>query len=565
MNVKAIYITRFLKYLRHIEEVYKDNLKMHFCTYMPLISLEGTEIMAAKAKVLTENKFNSDYIVEQLIEDVQCSKRKYFSRNEQISVLKSLIEAAESRLFLCTRENSRENLFILQQMLEYNFHLSTIFIKRNSDIFSSEEIGEPFFKEIIRTLEYHENFGVFTANLDNAKAEISNLLANDKQAIQKAIGFIVSNMPGDIIVKNEMELESVFHEENISEILNSARALYKVLQMLDLVLAEKKCVIKVVKAGIDIDVKRGYQKTSLDQVERMIKNSEGKTDGIWLEKYDMYIKETFGLSFFEIERFAKQLSLDIEHGFNYRIFDEESLVEAFGFDSYRKKEIKKFFSYFVLDKSYKANSAFESEKSIRKPIIKYGEEVYGGSLLMFSIGVLTLLADIKTGTTGDISFNQKIQKDIDENRRLFEGEVARTIQETYPESKIIRKIEKISGTTAPGEMDVICFYQDIVYVFECKAPELKFTVKEEQNFLKNFTRDSKGSFHVNLSNKIDFLYNNLDVFKTELGEDNIKEIKGVFVLKYPSVALNFQESKFPIIHISQLKDIIERDLENKNL
>lgn len=116
-----------------------------------------------------------------------------------------------------------------------------IFIRRNSNAFSSEEIGEPFFKEIIKTIEIHELYGI---DLDIAKNKINSLLANDKQAIQKAISFIVSNMPEEINVQSIEKLKINFEEEKVFQILNIARALYKILQILDIVSTEKNALSK---------------------------------------------------------------------------------------------------------------------------------------------------------------------------------------------------------------------------------------------------------------------------------------------------------------------------------
>lgn len=105
MNEKIFYLAQFLKYIPHVESVYKKNLRVHFATYMSLISLDGTEVMFAQSEILTEKKLNSDHIIEQLIEESHCNKRKYFSRDEQISVLEALIKAGENRLYSFVKED----------------------------------------------------------------------------------------------------------------------------------------------------------------------------------------------------------------------------------------------------------------------------------------------------------------------------------------------------------------------------------------------------------------------------------------------------------------------------
>ncbi|MDE7445015.1 MAG: hypothetical protein K2N15_04815, partial [Lachnospiraceae bacterium] len=498
MNQKVNYIVQFMEYIPRIEQLYKTNLRLHFATYMPLISARGTEIMTAKAELLTKEKINCNYIIEQLIRETRCNKRKYFTRDEQITVLEKLIRAAENKLFLCIDKNSKESLFVLRQMLEYNFLLSAIFIGRNRESISCEKIEEPLFKEIINTLEYYESFKVFNRNVDDANAKINNLLANDKQAIQKAMGYVVSNMPEKVVIKDKKNLEVAFSKEKISEILNSARALYKMLQILDLVLAEKKCIIKVTKTSINIEVKRRYKESSFSQIDKMIENAGREIDETWVKEYDRDIKYDFGLSFSEIEILEEQLLSNIGHNFNNWVFDEENLYKVFSFTSYSKEELSKFCSYFILDKSYKANSAFDSEKSVKKPIIGYGEGIYASSLVMLLVGIRMLLEDIKAGTTANELFNRKVQKVIDRNRRLFEKEVADSIIRLYPESKVLWSVKKIAGVTMPGEIDVMCFFEGIVFIFECKAVDLKYTLKEEQNFVKNFTRDSKNSYVMTL-------------------------------------------------------------------
>lgn len=173
---------------------------------------------------------------------------------------------------------------------------------------------------------------------------------------------------------------------------------------------------------------------------------------------------------------------------------------------------------------------------------------------MISVGISMLIEDIKVGATSNEYFNKKIQKNVDKNRRLFESKVAKQIEKNYPESKVLQSVKTIGGITLPGEIDVICLYKDIVYVIECKAMNLKYTFKEEQNLLKKFAKESENSFVSVLRNKIDFLYDNLNALEVELGIRNIKKIEGIFVVRYPSLALNIEKTQFPILHISQLND-----------
>lgn len=209
-----------------------------------------------------------------------------------------MIKEAEKRISLLIEINSRESLFILQQLLEYNFHLSIIFITRNNRFLSNEKIGESTFKELVETIRFPEKFDYFSGELENAKIEINNLLANDKQAIQKAISLIISNMTEQIVVKSSTALKEDFQEKQINEILNSTRALYKMLQIKELVLAEKKCIVKVTKTNIKIDVKQKFKKMHLEKIEKMIESSgmeiDKKTDyklwerGLWkLSDYDL--------------------------------------------------------------------------------------------------------------------------------------------------------------------------------------------------------------------------------------------------------------------------------------
>lgn len=555
INDKMEYIYGLTEYLEMIDKSYSENLMFQFSTIMPLWDSEKQQLMCSTSKeILTEQKIDSSYFRKEILNKVyRNNKNQIDERDGGRKLLFNLISTSEKKLFdqyVCYF--SRESLIILQQMLDYNFYLSARFICRDEKSGIQISKDDKLTKILVESIEIHKRF---RKDLRKELVEINNLLAFDKQAIQKGISFINYYMSEDISIKSKKENEKVFKKENIIELLNVVRGLYNFYIILDECITDNTVKVDINDKDLNIKYTESIGKLDgldLEEYDSMIRFSSN-SEAQWLLKYDSNIKQVFGFNLEEMKQFLKQILNLKDKGIHWLLFSLETLCRAFN----GMENVDKFCSNFVLEKSYKNNSAFENNKSSRKPIVKYGENTYYATIDMLMIGALNLLEDIQMGQTDKNEFNKIVQKEVHESRLFFEREVAKEIKRIYPESKIKESVVKIGEKELPGEIDVMCLYKDIVYVLECKAASLKFTMKEEQNFIKNFTKKNNKSYVGKLSSKIKFLENNKKELERIFEGEHISAIKGGFVLKNPSMILEKQDIPFPVIHIKNISDIFQ--------
>ena len=550
------YIYGLTCYLEVIEKYYSQNLKLQIGAIMPLWDSESRQLMAILSKeVLLNKKINSDYMTREVVRKT-CGNEKQVSKDDVKRILTKFIQQSEMILYeQYIQYYSRESLIILQQILDYNFFLSMVFIDRNDEKLIADGIEDKLARIIIESIVLNKKFG---KGLEQELVEINNILAYDKQAIQKGICFINYYMPKDILIKNEQEVQSLFREEQIVDLLNIVRMLYKFYTLLDMFMSDNDINLSILKGEVfvkDTKYKENFRALGVEEYEKMIKYSINREEKKWLGEHDIDIKRFLGLNLEEIDTLLKQINAYINDGFSWILFKNDELGVVFKGLKVETKDMQKFCSYFVLEKKRpKQNSAFGHEKSSIKPILKYGENICYTTTYMLQIGIMRLLADIVIGQTANDELNKIIQKKVHEDRRYFENEVVEEIKKLSLNIKIKRSVTNVCGEELPGEIDIICLFQNVAYILECKAVGLKYTMKEEQNFIRNFTKGGK-SFCGKMDGKLKFLRENIELLEKEFDDTRIDDIQGAFVIKYPSHILEKRNLPFPVVHISHVDEI----------
>lgn len=552
------YIEKLTCDLEKIEKCYSQNLMWQLATIIPLWDSESEQLIFVNSKeFLLDKKIDSSYIKKEVLKEI-CGNIQHVGRNEAKILLTQLIQQSEMILYnQYVRLYSRECLVILQQMLDYNFYLSYVFMNRDKEEFASSEICDRFAKMIVKSIALNKKYG---KDLKQELIDVNNILAFEKQAIQKGISFINYYMPEQIVIKNEQEVKSVFSEEYMIGLLNTVRMLYEFYILLDTFISDTSSTMSISDEKISIcNLKNNsrFGSLELEEYDKMISYSIHTREKVWLIEHDLEMKYFFGVGVDEIDRFMRQLTIYMEKGISWLFFSWDTLPVLFTNVRMKTEDLKKFCSYFVLDKFYKENSAFQHEKSSIKPILKYGEDMFYTTVNMFQLGIMHLLEDIYDGNTANEGFNKIIQKKAHENRICFEKQVAEKIKKLYSNIFVKESITNLCGKELPGQIDVLCLYQNVIYVLECKASSLKVTMKEEQNFMKNFTKEGKKSFCGKLSEKIRFLRNNLDLLKKEYNCMEILDVRGAFVIRYPSAVMEKKDLQYPVVHINHVDKIFD--------
>lgn len=516
---------------------------------MPLIDLDGNILFNMQAE-----KTTSTHIIQSLIDKAGYKEFVTDDKSEQLKVIKYLIGACEVLLYNTIKDNYREATFILQSIFDYNFYITTAFITRKWEDVNNNEIPDDFVKTLISSIEYQQKFKF---PISEALTDVNNILAMDKQAIQKSISFISAHL--DFEKPFESRFNDSFSKENMENILNISRSLYYLFTIFDTTMTRKEQTLSIHKGIISISGFDGHKPLSLNEYENMMSFSQKLDDDLLKSdrEKEMFaiVKRHLGLDKAQIISVANYIESIAETP--HLVFEVESLCEHLlqVIPNTATDDLRKFLGYFLFkEEKYKRNSSFGLRKISKNPAIKYTGDLYYTTASLFAVAIIALLSDIANANTSLKDLNEELEKFTHKYKRIeFESQVTCRIKNKYPNARIKNNVTRTKNVQLPREIDVLCVYKNTLVVIECKAFPLKVTRKEVENNIKNITR----KVFYKMNQNIKWLRDHVDLITEEFDVDVIKEIKGGLVIKYPNNILEIANTEYPVLHISQLDQIFD--------
>ncbi|MGG5342203.1 hypothetical protein [Enterococcus sp. AZ192] len=542
----------FMNSLRgSIDEEYSNNIVFQLNHKIPMIFEKNRTNLTLMSPEFVKENLSEHYIFCELIKKNDIEVKEYNDKSEIYDLLNFFYSILKEKLDCLIEQSMHVYLFSLQQMLDYNIHmtlnLSKLFSGKDIEY---EEIEEQVSRDICYTFWYHKQY--FRHNekyTDEAVLYLSNLLARDKQAIQKSIGYILSK-------EQFVDVDRISDSDSFDfiELLNTSRAIILILELLDILKTNKKIKIKVTDDYLYL--KNGNSRIRPNRLEEHIKkvsigNSitdyEAFQDGI-----SPACKKYLGLEISELDILISSLREKMNI-FGYVMGTSKDISKLLSdISKLELSNVELLISQLLHSHEYMDNSGFSNyQRYLRKPLIPYGNNHYCVQIYILIFALIGLIEDIKYGYVEDPRFKRELESHVQNMQNIFESDVAKVIENELPKSKIICDVHQndIAGIHLYGQIDVLVFYKRNVFVIECKALPMKYDLKSQVNASGKINRE----FQDKINKKVLDLRERKNYVETFFESEKINKIKGLIVLKYPVNSINNMDNlKFPVIHVSEL-------------
>ncbi|MGY3779521.1 nuclease-related domain-containing protein [Isobaculum melis] len=541
-----------------IDDEYSNNIVFLLNHKIPMIFEKSkTNFIFMSPEIVKEN-LSEHYIFSELIKKYSIEVKEYNDNDEIYDLLNFFYNILKEKLDDLIEQSMHVYLFSLQQMLDYNIHMTL----NLSELFSGKDIEykkieEQVSRDICYTFWYHKQyFKSKGKQINEATLYLNNLLARDKQAIQKSISYILSKK--QLVDADEISDSNSF---DFVELLNTSRAIILVLELLDIFKTNKKTKIRVTDDYL-------YLKNSDSRVKDNCLEEQIKKVSIGhnITDYETFQAEIspvcqkyLGLEISEIDILISRLREKMNI-FSYVTGTSDDISKLISdISKLELRNVKLLINQLLHSQEYMNNSGFSNyQRYLRKPLIPYGNNYYCVQIYILIFTLIGLIEDIKYGLVENPKFKKDLENHVQSMQNIFEYNVAKIIENELPKSKIICDVPQnaIEGIHLYGQIDVLVLYNRNVIVIECKALPMKYDMKSQVN--------ASGKINREFQNKINKKVLNLRERKSYVEKffegEKINKIRGVIVLKYPISSTESTDNlKFPVIHVSELIEYIKEN------
>ncbi len=308
---------------------------------------------------------------------------------------------------------------------------------------------------------------------------------------------------------------------------------------------------------------KNYSKVYVNEIQ----NETQEDVEIYEKRINIILRKIKGFDFNTIRDFLNGIQRHCCVADDYLIGGRSSWVQAI-MDCCHCNEtvadsVFKEFLFEIDEKKLFSEKARNEYRAMRKCIFKY-KDAY-----ITVVNLLLLALENWICGVYNNDFNEKIMEsnlkevqgaiDADfevEVYKLLKDELNGSTRRKNINTKDIAYGKKI--VELPGEIDVLLFYNNKIFIIECKNIGLKFEPKASANEYNKFVRKDKKSFQARLDGKVKKLKENvesvlhfLSVGKEQIDYDKI-EVCGVFVVKYFTDVCLIDTKGYDVVLSSQL-------------
>lgn len=546
MNIHKKTLEFYDKNCLHIDTIYAEKLFNEISKIMP-IKDKCNNILFNNGDVFIENKF---------IKQVLGNEKKVISdKNEIFNFINKLRIQLEVKLYNLVLQNPIGYLVSLYSMLDYNCQFTPLLMETINKKLDANEFKDENIKIFANSINFVRK-NVNEEHFKNLLIHVENIIATDKQALQKIINYILSYK----MEFSNLNIQAIIEVEDIIEL---ARSIYFTLSIKQEIFSNiERTKLIVSKGKIVISSETQILSTITGDFYDLLSNSfpsnfEFDTD------VNKIMRETLGV---DSDIINTAITKHIEEEIHYpgmMFFDKEGLLNFLtDFFIIDANNAKKIYKELVLDgfnlTKIPSDVSLNEGRLLRQSILKLDKDLYicTEAIFIFSLG--GILADISDGKISNEILKKELFKYIHEMHLDFEKKVASLIIENFSYELVESNLPENFFTEfeLPGEIDIIILKQGVLFVLECKAFSLKSNLNDMLNEVKKVkSTNYKKSIQQKLKSKIDILEKNRHFLENKFGF-KIDKFEGIIVTKHPSFAQNASMGFFDVIHSSQVNEYL---------
>lgn len=547
---------------------YNLELRRKFHSIFPMYT--ENEIIFIKPEMFDIKGFDEDKTLKDTFERIEILGTSC-STHEEINytcdrIMGDLLHQLSSFLI----KNPTGYLIALQSTLEYNFHVTGACVLWTSNYTDNEFIDsatDDFTHNMLKSLE-NQKKNDFSGNYKGMYKDWEGQLSFDKYALQYGIE-LVHNYSKKLISE-----EQPFNQYIFGEIFSVIRAIYRIL-------FERESAIENIKNGYILSIsKKGnlssYNNIDIDKFAELYVNSMGSKLGSGLSSdamnmFNKICEKHLNVTLSEIMEAPSRLTELFKQGDDFLIGSREFFELLFAKIFNRSSlEVGKIIEY-LLNEGNNFEYAFSTQRRTNKVLNHCLMKLHNGLIIcqvqFLSISLFHLGMDILEANMSEGNFKNELSKYSEKFLdNEFENQIAKMLSGYFPEAivkvnipkdKTIPIVDTKDFITFYGEIDVLFYYREELFLIECKNKSLKITPKSLNNDLNSFKKLGEKSFQYKINQKLNQVFENWYSVIAYMGVKDYKNVTpkaptGVFVTSNLTLA-SFEEGlPIPVMDASQL-------------
>lgn len=531
--------------------------------------IKNNRIMIAKEEIILNQ---CEYVpIRDVMGYMGIKGNTYYSYEEKKYILNMIQGYLLDELKMRIGKSPLKILLALNAFLEYNRFLTGGLLNCLGIIYLQGAISEELLpieempRAVINSMKIAKMLPCF--NFAEKYKEIEVHLARDRQCLEYGINYILANY--DMSFKDFSYLDTKEYNNISISVLQILRSIEMLRIAFSLYIngQNKKLPLKINDNGdILIDTFK-FGDYENEYIKEMSGNRVRNINKEHIAVINDVAEEVLGASLSKLNRFV-ELILDQTESPNLLLFGKKKdWINTIQNELDLKPEkATKLFENLV--HGIEPNTLYLSENKkpyrvMRQPIMKIDDFYFcPGTLLSYALtGHDT---DFRFGTIKEEKIKKRLEKTYNAINDEFEGEVLNILKKKYPDARfsfdVKEKTIKINNVVVqlPGQIDILMYVNEVLFVIECKNLNLAINQKEMANQYQRFSK----KYQNKLAEKIRVLNENLyEVITFITGEEasNISniEVRGLIVLSDFSLTIFDDTIKYPVYTLRQVSQTTE--------
>lgn len=465
-----------------------------------------------------------------------------------------------------------EILVMLLSVLEYNRFLTLgliLWLMKGKNIIDNKSAALDIILQtlyMVKNMAKHVGDISLLTNYEELYCKFENLFALDKMALEYGIEALE--------YKKDVMCNGLSHKKviNIERIIQMLRAI-AVLNYYKIELTEgrlKNCILQIDDEG-DFLFDNIMPDYSIEYVNEMQKRSPEDIYEEYESAINKILKSYKGFDLADIRKIMYVIQDKCSIGDEFLVGDEESwiycIMNACECEYKTATQIMREFVFEINKEKIFSERTRNESRAMRKSIFKYGDEYISVvNLLTYALGNWMLYT--VSGEVSDKKLKSKLQKIYNKIDLYFEESVYTNLKNSLKVKTIRKNItpeeirDEDGNINLPGEIDVLLYFCETIFVIECKNIDLKSDPKASANEYSKLIKRNKGSFQDKLSRKVAAIEKNkknvLKYLGTEEDYSIVKRVAGVIVVKsFTDACINKSEG-FEVVMANDICEWIEK-------
>ncbi len=526
-------------------------------------------LIFANTRKFKFDDYNGESYIHEICQTLNLEENKIIVKKEKYTIFNMIIGKIYDDLYVECSGVENGTIILLLTALEYNRYITNGLITWLKGTNLAEDANDSLMGGIIQTLDMYKSF----SNVRHQKlikyetlyCNLESQMSIDKLAFEYGLEAIE-------LKRKKLHNSDIKNDVNFKKIIQILRALC-IINCLKIEYTEGR--LKEKELSIDKDGKLILNYLSKNYSAEYVKEMKDTHDNGIAEKYVKSINHILdnykGFNAETIKKIINTIQNNCKIGDEFLVADKSSWLNIIQTSCSCSREmannIFEEFIYRVDKKKVFSEKTRIEYRAMRKCFFEYDNR-YITIVNLLSLAMINWILYMYSGEIEDDILKKKMQKIYERIDTEFEKYVFGHIKDEFKVETIKWNIENIQinngnkNLKLPGQIDVLLYINNKIFVIECKNLELKSDPKSSANEYNKLTKTGNKTFQDKLHKKVSTIEQNKDDVLDFLTVNNMKnefvETIGVIVVKTFTDASIGKAEKYEVVSVSNICEWIKR-------